>query len=44
MDEDVLREVMYRSGGSQRDAESLLDQLLRLETSHVTRELAMTVR
>ncbi|OGL70791.1 DNA polymerase III, subunit gamma and tau [Candidatus Uhrbacteria bacterium RIFCSPHIGHO2_02_FULL_53_13] len=43
VDDDVLREVAYRSGGSQRDAESLLDQLLHLEQSHITRERAVTV-
>jgi DNA polymerase III subunit gamma/tau len=43
VDKDVLDEVARRSGGSQRDAESLLDQLLTLGSEHITRDIASAV-
>ncbi len=43
VDKDVLDEVARRSGGSQRDAESLLDQLLTLGSEHITRDVASAV-
>ncbi len=43
VDKEVLDEVARRSGGSQRDAESLLDQLLTLGSAHITRDVASAV-
>lgn len=43
IDKEVMAEVARRSGGSQRDAESLLGQLLVLDDKNITHEMAQLV-